>query len=312
MVTYVKYEHINKNKWDETIGSSLNPYIYAYSYYLDITTENQWDALIKDEYEMVMPLPFSKKFGIKYIHQPPFNQQLGIFYKNTCSNFDIFEFIRAVPKKFRLVEINFNKYLTGRIPEKYVAATNSNFELEVMDEYSQTYKGYSTNLKRNLKKAQKNNLKEINFVKPEELVKLFLENKGKEIKTYPREVYQRLIKLTYMLMHKGKAEVHGIINEMNTVIAAALFVRSHGRIIFLFSGLSEEGKEKGAMPFLIDYHIRNRQDSHYILDFEGSNNKNLARFYAGFGAKKFRYQRLEINRLNPLAKWGVRILKSIR
>ena len=134
MVTYVKYEHINKNKWDDAIDASLNPYIYAYSYFLDITTGNQWDALIKDDYEMVMPLPFSKKFGIRYIHQPPFNQQLGIFYKQSCSNFDIFEFIRAIPKKFRLTELNFNKYLTDRIPEKFVAVTNKNYELEVIDE----------------------------------------------------------------------------------------------------------------------------------------------------------------------------------
>jgi len=311
MVTYVKYEHINKTKWDAAIEASLNPYIYAYSYFLDIVTANQWDALIKDDYDMVMPLPFSKKFGIKYIHQPPFNQQLGIFYKKNCSNFDIFEFIRAVPKKYRLVEINFNKFLTGRIPEKYVVATNNNFELQVMDDYSKTYAGYSTNLKRNLKKAEKHNLKEINFVKPEELVNLFLENKGKEIKTYKPKEYQKLIRLSYMLMHKGKAEIRGVINETNTVIAAALFVRSNGRIIFLFSGLSAEGKEKGAMPFLIDYQIKTRQDSHYILDFEGSNDKNLARFYAGFGASEFHYQRLEINRLNPLIKIAKKIYLKI-
>ena len=312
MVTYVKYEHINKNKWDDAIDASLNPYVYAYSYFLDITTGNQWDALIKDDYEMVMPLPYSKKFGIKYVHQPPFNQQLGIFYKQNCSNFDIFEFIRAIPKKFKLVELNFNKYLTDRIPEKFVAATNKNFELEVMDDYAKIYAGYSTNLKRNLKKAEKNNLKEINFVKPEQLVNLFLNNKGKEIKSYKPKEYQKLIRLSYMLMHKGKAEIRGVINEMNTVLAAALFVRSNGRIIFLFSGLSAEGKEKGAMPFLIDFQLKTRPDSPYILDFEGSNDPNLARFYAGFGAQEFHYQRLEINHLNPFIRFAKKAYLKIR
>lgn len=307
MIQFVRHDLINKNKWDNAINLSVNAYVYAYSYFLDIVTDNQWDALIIDDYQMVMPLPYRLKFGIKYVYQPKFNQQLGIFYQKNFSNFDIFELLRSIPKNIRFLELNFNKYLFDRIPEKYIAANNINYELEVFDDYTRVYSNYSTNLKRNLKKAESNNLKEINYVSPDELIQLFSTNKGSDLKIYTPDDYLKLKKLIFMLMHKGKAEIKGVTNEMNTVIAAALFVRSNGRKIFLFSGLSEEGKEKGAMPFLIDYQLKTSNENHYILDFEGSNNPDLARFYAGFGATSFQYQRVLINNLpQPL-----KILKGI-
>ncbi len=312
MIKYVAHKHINKSKWDEAVAASLNSYIYALSWYLDIVTGNSWDALIKDDYEMVMPLPFSEKLGIKYIHQPVFTQQLGIFYKSTCSNFDIIEFLRAIPPKFRLIEQNFNKFLYGRLPRQYVVKQNINYELEITGDYSKIYSAYSTNNKRNIKKAGKNNLKFVNYVKPETLVDLFKQNKGKQIKAFDEDDYRKLIRLAYMLMHKGKAIIAGATNEQNTVLGGVLLVRSKGRLILLFTGLSPEGKEKGAMPFIIDTLIKMQGEANIIFDFEGSNDAGLARFFAGFGATAFKYERLEINRLNPLLKNAKKLYSKLR
>jgi hypothetical protein len=48
-----------------------------------------WDALVWGDYEFVMPLPVRKKWGIQYVYQPLFCQQLGIFPKpsNWLRNF---------------------------------------------------------------------------------------------------------------------------------------------------------------------------------------------------------------------------------
>ena len=51
------------------------------------------------------------------------------------------------------------------------------------------------------------------------------------------------------------------------------------------------------MTFLIDSVIREFSPSKLVLDFEGSNDPNLARFYKGFGAKEVEYKSLIINRL---------------
>ncbi|MBN2747387.1 MAG: hypothetical protein JXR34_11735 [Bacteroidales bacterium] len=297
MIQYVRNELINKNKWDSAVNNSINSYIYAYSFYLDIVADGQWDALIMDDYQMILPLPYRIKYGVKYLFQPPFTQQLGIFYRKTCSNFDVFEFFRAIPKSFRFAEMNFNKFMLGRIPPKYLSKVNQNFELEIAADYERLYQNYSTNLKRNLKKAKESNLREVNYVEPDEIIRLFQENKGAELKSFNMQDYQRLKKLLYMLMHKGKAELRGMINERNDIVAGAVFLQSNGRRIFLFSGLSAEGKEKGAMPLLIDSQINKFAGEQIIFDFEGSNDENLARFYAGFGALNFQYPSIRMNRL---------------
>jgi hypothetical protein len=247
MVRYVPHKNINKTRWDEAVESAVNSYVYACSWYLDIATGNQWDALIKDDYEMVMPLPYSRKFGIYYIHMPILTQQLGIFYKTSCSNLDIFEFLRSTPKKFKLVEQNFNKFLYGRIPAQFVVRENVNYELELLGDYAAIRNGYSKNLKRNLKKAEKNNLKIINNVKPETVVEMFSQNKGQVIKAWGEKDYNLIIRIMHMLMHKGRGEINGVIDEKNNIIGAAFFVRSKGRQILLFTGLTESGKEKGAL-----------------------------------------------------------------
>jgi hypothetical protein len=60
------------------IARSFNGIVYAYSWYLDIVSPG-WDALVKDDYKSVMPLTWRKKYGIKYLYQPFFTQQLGVF-----------------------------------------------------------------------------------------------------------------------------------------------------------------------------------------------------------------------------------------
>ena len=77
-ITYLTYQEIDKAKWDDCINQSINKLIYAESVYLDAMAEN-WDAIIMNDYEAVMPLTWKKKFGIKYLYQPAFIQQGGIF-----------------------------------------------------------------------------------------------------------------------------------------------------------------------------------------------------------------------------------------
>ena len=59
---------------------------------------------------------------------------------------------------------------------------------------------------------------------------------------------------------------------------------SHHRLTFLFSGNSEKGKACQAMTFLLDAVIRSYALHPMLLDFEGSDDENLARYYQGFGS----------------------------
>ena len=75
------------------------------------------------------------------------------------------------------------------------------------------------------------------------------------------------------------------------------------------SGVTDNGKSKGAMHLLFDYFIRQNSGKHYLLDFGGSSVDSVARFYKNFGAKDCLYLQVKKNNLSRLVKW-VRALKS--
>ena len=56
MIQYLKNKEIDFKKYDACIAAAINSRIYAYSWYLNIVADN-WDALVLNDYEAVMPLP---------------------------------------------------------------------------------------------------------------------------------------------------------------------------------------------------------------------------------------------------------------
>jgi hypothetical protein len=109
VIRYIRHREIDKLKWDACIQRSVNGIIYGYSWYLDIVAEG-WEALVEENYESVMPLICRKKFGIRYLFQPFFTQQLGVFSSNKFTEEKIKEFISAIPQKFSFFEINLNTF----------------------------------------------------------------------------------------------------------------------------------------------------------------------------------------------------------
>ena len=80
MIKFYKHKDIDLFKWDECIGSSINRRVQAFSWYLNVVTNNSWDALVLGDYDAVLPLPYRFKYGLKYIYMPYFIQSLGCFF----------------------------------------------------------------------------------------------------------------------------------------------------------------------------------------------------------------------------------------
>ena len=104
-IRYFKHKEIDKEKWDTCIDNASNSLIYAFSWYLDIVSPN-WEALIAGDYHLVMPLPAKRKYGINYLFQPKYTQQLGVFGVEPSIE-PVSDFISKIPKKFIFVDLNF-------------------------------------------------------------------------------------------------------------------------------------------------------------------------------------------------------------
>jgi hypothetical protein len=237
-----------------------------------------------------------------------FTQQLGVFSTSLLTEETVLNFIEAIPAHFRFGEINlntFNKIQNG----KYKVFNWLNHELDLIKPYELIHEKYTTNLKRNLKKAEKENLAFVENIKPDDIIKIFRENRGLSVHL-SEEDYNILTRLTYTGIYRGKAKTYGVYMGMNELCAGVIFLQSKQKKIFLFSGLTEPGKQVNAMAFLIDRFIRLNNRQHITLDFEGSNDPNLARFYKSFGSKEITYPHLKINRFNFPLNLMLKILKT--
>ena len=309
MIQHLEHKAIDKKKWDSTIAACGN--IYAFSWYLDIVHPG-WEALVEDDYQAVMPLTGGKKFGVNYLFQPYFVQQLGVFSKAALSPEKTTEFMQAIPSKYRFAEIRLNESNTLNDNIQKIEY-HRNVLLELNQNYEAIRANYHTNTKRNLAKAEGNNLQIVDTVIPYHVVALFTDNRGALLDKWGDAEYARLTRLTQTAVNRKDAFILGVTEKgVGQLLCAAIFMKAEDRITFLFSGLTEEGKQRQAMTYLLDQVIQRYANQPFTFDFEGSDDENLARFYLGFGGIDTKYPSYTFNRLSPLGKAVLKAWKKIK
>ena len=301
MIKYLQHEEINKEKWDDCINLSPRGLVYALSWYLDAVHPG-WEALVENDYETVFPITSGKKFGISYLYQPFFNQKLGAFSRKHGEYINIDPFLEAIPERFRYADIKLNR--TNRITGKeFEVNMNTNIELDLSENPETIRNNYSENAIRNLKKFNSKNIV-LNEEKDSDLlIRMFRLNMGKTLPKIRDIHYAGLKQVMDIAFDKGTGRMLVAKNQKGKFLAGAFFLTYNKRAVFLFSANTEEGRETRAMYGIIDRFIAENAGEKLILDFEGSNKKNLAGFYKGFGGKNFDYPGLRINRLPRLIRW---------
>ncbi|MEO5946951.1 MAG: hypothetical protein ABIP79_09050 [Chitinophagaceae bacterium] len=298
-IIYLRQWQINKTKWDSCIEAADNGLIYGYSFYLDAMSKN-WDALILNDYEAVMPLPWNKKYGIAYIYQPFLTAQLGIFGKQISEKL-VTDFIASIPSSFRYIDIALNKKNLHGIP---IASSTyyNNYELDLNFSYEYLYDNYRENIQRNIKKAYQQGCtvqKNIDVEKIIDLAILQMKTNGHESK----ENIDRFRTLFTVLQNQNMTSTYGIVSKENKLLASCVFFFSHNRAFYILVGNHPDGKSSGASHALIDAFIKDNAGKSVILDFEGSDIPTLAFFYSSFGAENEVYPAIKINRLPFYLKW---------
>lgn len=309
MIRYIEHDKIDRKRWDSCIWKSPNGLLYAFSWYLDMMCE-EWDALVEDDYVSVFPLPKRKKYGIEYIYQPFFIQQLGLFSSQLMTPEKTARFIYSIPDNFKHIDINLNSFM--KIPDlkkDYQCKENTNYVLELIHDYDYLKKNYSENLRRNLKKCG-NKLKLQTQSKPEIIVNLFKENRGKERASFTDADYAKFVRLAHLCLYKRLGSVWTVYDETNSLLSGAIFFFFKGRTTMIFSATNQKGRERNAMHYLFDKFIATYQQHNMILDFEGSNDKNLGRFYKSFGSVDSPYYNLQYNKTSKLAQLALKMKRG--
>lgn len=282
---YLKHHEIDFEKWDNCIENAYNSLVYAKSWYLNIVSPG-WEALILDDYKIVMPLPRKKKYGIPYLIQPVLTQQLGIFSEQKIDADLLQRFVRNIPYKSFCIHLNFENSL-GK------ARQLPNYELDLQQNYDELFQKFLHNTQRNIAKAEKTDIVIKETIVPKEFLDFYFSTE-KNYSELNKNITSQLICSGF---ERKKISLYGAYTAENKLIAALCVLHSKYRLIYWLPISNEEGKKTMAMFAIVNNIIRGYAGNTIVLDFEGSQIEGVARFYKGFGAQLKPY--FQIRRLRP-------------
>ena len=296
-IQYLLHQQINKKKWDDCIDNAANGLLYAASTYLDCMAP-QWDALVLNDYEMVMPLPRRKKYRINYLFQPSITPALGVIGNGVTAEI-INAFLHAIPNKFKIWDISFNS--SNKILfNKGTIIVRNNYVLELTDSYNQLQQNYSENINRNIVKAIKSNCvvkKNISF----EEVATICKKEFPKFTNVENGLFEKLYEV--YKAYKNNAATYGVFSKEGNLLASCIFLFFKNRAYYWLVGNTPESKQYGASALLVDSFIQEHADKNLLLDFEGSDTESVADFYKKFGAVIELYTTLYVNKLPFPFSW---------
>lgn len=296
-IHYLKRNEIDENSWNACIDKADNGLIYGYAFYLD-QMAGQWDALVLNNYESVMPLPWRKKWSIYYLYQPFLTAQLGVFGKEITE--PIFQaFLDKVPKKFRYWEFPLN-HKNAFSSTTYPLFFRANYVLSLEQGYEALYAAYRENIRRNIKKSRDYGCVLTTEVDIDAIIALT----KLQAKETNEQDFANFKNLFGQLKHKGMAKTYGVLSKSGELLASCVFFFSHGRAYYILVGNHPNGRTLGASHALIDAFIKDHAGQNLLLDFEGSDIRNLAFFYSSFGAQEESYAAIKLNRLPWWMRWA--------
>lgn len=289
---------IDTIKWDRCISESNNGLIYSTADYLNAMAGN-WHGLVVEDYKAVMPLPWKRKFGIRYGYTPPFIQQLGL--SGIIDDNDLHQVLSLIHDFYSLTDIHFNfsnraiQYITGAIQR-------NNLIIDLAQGYQIIQSHYKSDLKENIKKAATLSYAEGTI---EQAVSLYQIHYGERMMHIPPKVYTDFHRLCLLLHRKQQCLVRAVSDENGHILSAALLLKDGKRIYNVMNTTTQEGRNKEANHFLLDQIIREFAGQPLLFDFEGSELPGVRAFYEKFGAVSQPYFHYHYNGL----LWPLRLLK---
>jgi hypothetical protein len=307
-IVWINNSNIDKQKWDACLEKCAWGNVYALSWFLDLMTNNQWEAMVIGNYEYIMPVPFRKKFGIKYTYRPNFCQQLGVFSKyNSMPAPILTHFIKQLHSKYSHIHYPLNYANKLKESEDFNLVSRTNFLLDLNRSYQNIYLEYSDGLKKSLKSAHKNKLEIKNDIDKKDAILLHKKAWGNLVHI-PDSDYLNFIKISDLASKEGLSECIGVYKD-EQLMGLCILIKYKNKIYYPFSAIAPEGRKYSAVAVLIDSILKKYSESSLIFDFEGSDLASVQTFYKRFNPQEDTY--LQIEKTKPVLKIVNLVLKKI-
>lgn len=298
MIKHLKYRQIDFKKYDACIEKSFHSRLFAFSWYLDIVAHKNWEVLIWDDYKAVMPLPIRTKYAIKYVYNPLWVLQLGIY--TTDRTFNAALFITKALAIYKLLDLRLNtsNVIDGFEAHKTIQTTHH----ILMSNYDEIKSNFRKNRIYDLKTALKNKLYSKTNTPLNEFLDLYQQNLKERQSNVSSEDLKRVKKLIETCVAHHKGEIFSVYNTEDILVAAVFLLKHKNRLTTLISLRNSINKKNGANTFLIDQAIQKYKNEYDIFDFGGSSIPSIANYYLSLRATEENYDYMHHNNLPWLYK----------
>ena len=268
-IQHLKSHQIDRDKWDACIRAASNGAVYAYSWYLEYTAM-EWEALVADDYHVVMPLPIENILGLRFVMMPAFVPVLGVFSSEILSPGIVKEMMAHVPYQhlsyvlnvYNKVEqkkkVTFNYSVIDLIPSKDTILSSVSPDGQVI----------LTNVEKN-KISVTRSLDVKNYM-------VFRDQHQRQSKAKQKVVLQQLI--SFAVRYKS-AGLYGAYDEFNELIAVAFLIKTNNTLFLIDAVSSLQGRAEYGLHAIIYHIIRNNAESNLILEFP-FHSKELGRYFS--------------------------------
>lgn len=279
----IKRKELDVERYTQSLNDSLNYRIYAEYWYLDVLTSGKWECWVYGDYEVIMPVPLQFKFGFKFVIQPIYCQQLGVFYKEEISDELFSEFEKRL-HKYRVRSYAFNEENTKRYNPK--GDIRVNYILDLNRPYEEIFGNYTKHRRKDIRKSEKLGLKIQETSDYNYFVKTKFTNYT-HLSKFVNEPFLR--KLLAELILNEKLIIKNIFDADDNNIASQIFTISGNRRICFGFVRDKEKERHNSSAYVIDRLINQLSNENLMVDFEGSMNPSIADFMEGFGVEKSHY-----------------------
>ncbi|RRB02378.1 hypothetical protein [Larkinella rosea] len=328
-IRYLDRANINPVLWDDCVGVSAQRLIYAFSWYLDALTTGAgapyWGGVVAEDrgrYVAVMPVVYQKKYGIRYVYQPDYCQQLGIFSRDT---FDLPSasavFFRQLTHTFKwIVSYRFNETNETELqfPDSFSVIKRHNHVLPLDKPYVDLFRNYAMDRKINLNRAR--NTDWVVEEKPDIRPLIHLHRKHNEEKAVgginlDLTIYDRFANAVDALQNRGLARIWLARKpDSETAEAGGLFVLDRDRIIYLFNGASTSGRKQQARLWMINRLIEEFAGQPMAFDFESPavGAESVKAYYQSFGAEEKPYSEISYDHLPGFITYARTLVRGLQ
>lgn len=297
-IQLIPAHQINQIKWNTCIDQSENGRIYSNTNYLDHLADN-WSGIIIDDYAAVMPIPWKKKWGIRYAYVPPFTQQLGV-----SGHIDFFTAQKSLEKMkqdFRYGDFAFNSS-NHFIPELFSdQRKRKNRIINLNQPYDTLSAEFSGDAQRNIRQALKHSL-HWQDGNTEEIIERFREQM-KYVGAPQKESMERFKKICQTFQLTRQVICKCVTDKENQLLAAIVALKDNRRIYNLLNLTTPEGRKKSGNYFLFSQLLQEWANQPLWLDLEGSELPGVQSFYTLWGGEWETYFWVHHNRLPLPLRW---------